>query len=373
MTSTEARLALNLLPRIGPVRVQRLLEVFGTPQNILKAKANQIQQVDGFGADLASVLANWENHIDLLREQRRIREEGLTLLTPEDELFPHLLREIHDTPLILYVRGRITQRDQHGISMVGVRRATQYGIATARKLAFQLAHAGYTVISGLARGIDTAAHEGALASKGRTIAIIGAGHAKLYPPENAALADKITEQGAVISEFPVDFPPDKTTFPQRNRLVSGWSAGTIVVEATLRSGSLITANQAMEQGRSVFAVPGNIDRESSQGCNRLIQQGAKLIMDGAEVLEELNILPMMYSDDEGKVHQDSAPPKGGFIPEMSEPEAAIYKALGTEEIHINELAQSTGLPVAALNANLMKLEMKNLVRPLPGKYYVKLV
>lgn len=364
MTSTEARLALNLLPKIGPVRIQRLLAVFGSPEAILKARASQIEQVEGFGSELASTVANWENHADLSRELRRIKEEGLTLLTPEDDLYPKLLREIHDPPQILYVRGKLTSRDQHGIAIVGSRRTTQYGLSSSKKLAFQLAYAGYSVISGLARGIDTAAHEGALASKGRTIAVIGAGHAKLYPPENAALAERIASQGAVISEYPVDFPPDKTTFPQRNRIVSGWSMGTIVVEAALKSGALITATQAMEQGRTVFAVPGNIDRPSSHGCNRLIQQGAKLIQDGADVLEEFNLFSQLPLD----LQSESKP-----APDLPPDEAAVYAALGTEESHINDVISRSGLSVPVVTTTLMKLEMKKLVRPLPGKIYTRIV
>jgi DNA processing protein len=274
MTRTEAYLALNLLPKIGPVRVRRLLEVFGSPERILTAKSREILDVEGFGVDLAETVAGWESRIDLSRELRRIKEEGLSLITLEDALYPKLLKRIYDPPTVLYVRGQLTERDQNALAIVGSRHTTQYGLATSKKIAFQLAYAGYTVISGLARGIDTAAHEGALASKGRTVAVIGAGLGKLYPPENAALAERIAQQGAVVSEFPVDYPPDRQSFPLRNRIVSGWSCGVIVTEAPSRSGALITAQQAAEQGRTVYAVPGNIVRPSSHGCNRLIQEGA---------------------------------------------------------------------------------------------------
>ena len=202
MTRTEAYLALNLLPNIGPVRVRRLLRVFGSPEAILRAPAREIRAVEGFGEELTNAVVRWESTVDLSRELRRIEEEKLTLLTQEDPLYPQSLREIHDPPLLLYVRGQLTERDRHSLAIVGSRRATQYGLTQARKLGFHLAYAGYTVISGLARGIDTAAHEGALAGKGRTVAVIGAGLAKLYPPENAALAERISTQGAVVSEFP---------------------------------------------------------------------------------------------------------------------------------------------------------------------------
>lgn len=366
MTRTEAYLALNLLPKIGPVRVQRLLDFFGSPEQVLAAPAKDLLQVEGFGQDLAATVADWENRIDLSRELRRVNEEELTLLTREDPLYPRLLRNIYDPPVVLYVKGKLVERDAHALGIVGSRHATQYGLATAKKFAFQLAYAGYTVISGLARGIDTAAHEGALAARGRTVAIIGSGHGELYPPENKALAERITSHGAVISEFPVDRPPDKQTFPLRNRIVSGWSTGIIVVEAPTRSGALITAQQAAEQGRTVYAVPGNIDRPSSHGCNRLIQEGARLIMDGAEVLDDLmTLFPT----------QPTAPatPESRPAVTLAGDEEKIYALLGTTETHINDIAAGTGLAMPVVSATLMKLEMKRVVRPLPGKFYVRVV
>lgn len=365
MTRTEAYLTLNLLPKIGPIRVRRLLEAFETPEQVLQAGVSEILRIDGFGADLAETVASWESRVDLVRELRRIREENLTILTLEDALYPKPLREIYDPPTVLYVRGQITERDHQGIAIVGSRHATQYGLSMAKKLAFQIAYAGYTVISGLARGIDTAAHEAALASKGRTVAVIGSGIGKLYPAENQALADKIAGQGAVVSEFPVDYPPDKQSFPLRNRIVSGWSCGIIVAEAPVRSGSLITAQQAADQGRTVYAVPGNVDRPGSHGCNRLIQQGAKLIMDGADVLDDLMMLfPTSVQAPK------AAPVTPGIV--LQRDEETVYEVLGTEELHINEITQRCGLAMAMVSASLMKLEMKRLIKPLPGRFYVRL-
>ena len=367
MTRTEAYLALNLLPKVGPVRLRKLLQVFGSPELILRAKAQAIRAVEGFGEDLTSAIVGWESQVDLSRELRRISEEGLTILTQEDDLYPALLKQIYDPPIVLYVRGELTPRDRHAIAIVGSRRATNYGLTVSKKLGFQLAYAGYTVVSGLARGVDTAAHEGALASTGRTIAVIGSGHGKLYPPENQALAERIAQQGAVVSQFPVDYPPDRQSFPLRNRIVSGWSCAVVVTEAPLRSGSLITAGQALEQGRTVYAVPGNIDRATSQGCNRLIQEGAKLVMDGADIIDDLlTLFPT----------QPVAPELPGLsvpkIPLTSE-ESAVYQALGDKEAHINDLVSESGLALPQLNVTLMKLEMKRLVKALPGKYYTKLV
>ncbi len=373
MTRTEAYLALNLLPKIGPVRVRRLLTVFPTPESILSAKASELLKVDGIGLDLAETITQWESRIDLTRELRRIREENLTILTAEDAVYPNLLRQIHTPPLVLYVRGELTERDHHGLAIVGSRKATTYGLNMSKKLAFQLAYAGYTVISGLARGIDTAAHEGALASKGRTVAVIGSGHAELYPPENAALAERIANhgQGAVVSEFPVDYLPDKQSFPLRNRIVSGWSCGIIVTEAPLRSGALITAQQAVDHGRTVYALPGNADRPTSQGCNRLIQQGAKLIMDGSDVLDDLMTLFPTAPQAPALPEPTSASP--ALMQSLSTEETTIHTLIGTEETHINEIAAQSALPTSTVSATLLKLEMKRLIKPLPGKYYVRLV
>ena len=213
------------------------------------------------------------------------------MITQESPAYPKSLREIHAPPIVLYVWGEMQERDHHAIGIIGARRTTHYGTESAKKLAYQLAYAGLTVISGLARGIDTAAHQGALAAKGRTIAVIGSGLSKFIHRKIAALAEKIRNgNGAVVSEFSMEIEPDRQTFPMRNRIISGWSHGILVVEAGLNSGALITASQALEQGRSVYAVPGHINAPSAMGSNRLIQQGAKLVMDASDILDDLQIL-----------------------------------------------------------------------------------
>jgi len=366
MTRTEAWLVLNLLPQVGPVRVRKLLQVFGTPERILSAKVTDLLQIEGFGLSQAENIAGWEAQVDLAGDLKKISDRGLTLLTQEDELYPPLLRTIHNPPLVLTVWGELTKRDHNALGVVGSRHATHYGMSTTKKLSFQIAYAGYTVISGLARGIDTAAHEAALAAKGRTVAVIGSGMGQLYPPENMALAERISQNGAVISEYPVDRIADKQTFPYRNRIVAGWGCGLIVVEAPLRSGSLITAQQANEQGRTVYAVPGPIDKPTSAGCNRLIQQGAKLIMDGADVLDDLQTLF----------------PTAPVAPKTEQPRPAanltleeeiLYKAISTDEAHINDITSASGLTPATVSSTLMRLEMKRLIRALPGKRYVRMV
>ncbi|MFN7560444.1 MAG: DNA-processing protein DprA [Prosthecobacter sp.] len=366
MTRTEAYLALNLIPQIGPVRVKKLLRHLGSPEAVLTAKSRDLILVDGIGQAQAEAISQWESQIDLAGELKKIEERGLKLLTQEDPLYPRLLREIHDPPVLLYVWGELLPRDHHAIGIVGSRHATHYGLSAAKKLSFQIAYAGYTVISGLARGIDTAAHEAALAAKGRTIAVIGSGMGKLYPPENMALAERIAQNGAVLSEYPVDRIADKQTFPYRNRIVAGWSCGLVVVEAPVRSGSLITAQQAADQGRTVYAVPGPIDKPTSAGCNRLIQQGAKLIMDGGDVLDDLNSL-FPTAPLAPKV-QESTP-----AAELSLDERILYDAIGTEEAHINDITTLSGLTSATVNATLMRLEMKRLIRALPGRRYVRMV
>ena len=278
MNSTEACIALNMVAKMGPVRLRKLLEVFETPERILAAKRSELRGVEGIGNEVAEEIANWESSVDLAAELERIREFGAEVITAQSPSYPRQLREIHAPPIVLYVWGELTERDQHAIGVIGSRRKSHYGAECAKKLSYQLAYAGLTVISGLARGIDTAAHQGAIAAKGRTIAVIGSGLTKLYPPENAALAEKIRSgNGAVVTEFSMTVEPDRQTFPMRNRIISGWSHGILVVEAGLNSGALITASQAIEQGRSVYAVPGHINAPTAHGSNRLIQQGAKLV------------------------------------------------------------------------------------------------
>lgn len=366
MTRTEAWLALNLLPQVGPVRVRKLLDHFGSPERILAAKSSDILQIEGFGLTQAESIAAWESQIDLPGELKKLQERDLTLLTQDDDLYPPLLREIYNPPLVLTVWGELTKRDHNALGVVGSRHATHYGLSTTKKLSFQIAYAGYTIVSGLARGIDTAAHEAALAAKGRTIAVIGSGIGRLYPPENMALAERIAQNGAVLSEYPVDRIADKQTFPYRNRIVAGWSCGLIVVEAPLRSGSLITAQQATDQGRTVYAVPGPIDKPTSAGCNRLIQQGAKLIMDGADVLDDLNTL---FPTAPKPPRIQETPPSVSLTLE----EEILYNAISTDEAHINDITTTSGLTPATVSSTLMRLEMKRLIRALPGRRYVRLV
>ena len=272
------------------------------------------------------------------------------------------------------MRGALTPADAASVAVVGSRRMTHYGREQARKFSFQLARAGFTIVSGLARGIDTAAHEAALAAGGRTIAVLGSGIGHLYPPENQALADRIAEQGAVLSEYPVLYVPDKQSFPLRNRIVAGLSSGLLVVEAPARSGALITANQALEQGRSVFAIPGPIDRPSSEGCHRLIQQGASLVCSAEDVIEELgsgiNTLPLQF-DSPTQDDVSPSPPTPQRQIDLSELEERLVRELALGDATIDALAEALGVAAGRIGAALLQLEMKCLVRQLPGKYFSK--
>lgn len=364
MTEAEAYVALNLLPGIGPSRVRRLLEAFSLPQAILSVSPEQLQRVDGIGRELAETLAHWEDKIDLSRELIQAKELGATVTTLADVNYPENLRNIYDPPLVLYVKGTLEAKDKKALSLIGSRNATYYGKEVARKMGFQLAYAGFTVISGLARGIDTACHEGALAAKGRTLAVLGCGIDQVYPSENGFLSEKIIESGAVLSEFPIGTAPDRQTFPIRNRIVSGLSIGLVVIEAAKGSGALITARMALEQGRQVFAVPGRVDIPHSRGCHDLIKQGAKLTESAEDVCAEFEFL---FSSLPHEKTEDSSVPLTNFTPE----ESKIYEILEEEPLSIDMIIEKCGLPVATVSSTLLRLEVKKRVKSLPGKLFVK--
>lgn len=364
MTETEACIALNMLPKMGPVRLRRLLEVFKTPERVLSARSGELRQVEGIGSELAQSIADWEKHVDLPAELARIAEFGARVLTQNSPDYPPLLREIHTAPIVLYVWGTLDPKDRHAIGVVGSRSATHYGLESAKKLSYQLAYVGLTVISGLARGIDTAAHQAALAAKGRTIAVLGSGLRNIYPKENIGLAAKIAESGAVVSEFSMDITADVQTFPMRNRIVAGWSTGTLIVEAGISSGALITASQAIDQGRNVYAVPGQIDRPQAAGSNRLIQQGAKLVTSASDILDDLQALFPKTAAAERVPTRPAT---------LSADEKAILDAINDDETAIDFIIAKCGLPTQKVSSTLLALEMKRLVKQLPGQHFVKLL
>jgi DNA processing protein len=303
---------------------------------------------------------------------KRIADFGAHVITASSPEYPAPLRTIHNPPVVLYVWGDVRAADANAIGIVGSRNVTHYGTETAKKLSYQLAFAGYAIVSGLARGIDTAAHQGALAAKGRTIAVIGSGLSQLYPPENHGLAEKIAESGAVVSEYPMERPADRQTFPYRNRIVAGWGRGLLVVEAGLNSGALITANQAVEQGRTVFAVPGQIDRPTSAGTNRLIQQGARLVTSADDILDEFGtLIPRISTADPATKDARAGTAVPSPAPALSHDETLLVTALEVGELTLDELSAATRLPGPKVSSTLLGLEMKRLVRALPGHRYVR--
>jgi DNA processing protein len=348
------------------VRVRQLLEHFGDAPAILSASRAQLLQARGIGPETAEAIAGWEKNVDLAGELKRIGDFGCHVLIPADAEYPPLLREIYDPPIVLYVRGRLSEKDRNAVAMVGSRMTTHYGIESARKLAYQLAYVGVTVVSGGARGIDTAAHQGALSAGGRTVAVLGTGINLVFPPENAELFERISASGAVLTQFPFNRNADKQSFPIRNRIVAGMTLGTVVVEANLTSGALITANMAVEYGRQVFAVPGRIDSPRSKGCHELIKKGAKLCEGAEDILSEFEYLFPA-------ANRPAGAGETGVLPALalSENEQLVYAALGQDETTIDEVIRHCGLPCSAVSVALLSLEMKRLIRQLPGKLFVK--
>ncbi len=370
MTSREAYIALNMVDGVGPIRVRSLLDRFNEPQAILAATKADLMQVEGVGEEVARSITSWREKVDLDGELQRIEKAAVQVVTRDDAEYPKNLREVYDPPMILYVKGTLSERDALAIAIVGSRRTTLYGQDMARKLAYQLGRVGVTVVSGLAREIDTAAHTGALQAKGRTVAVIGCGIDIVYPAENEKLAKEIVEKGgAVVTEFPFGVKPDRQNFPMRNRIISGWTLGTVVVEANLKSGALITANQAAEQGRQVFAVPGRADSILSRGTNKLIKDGAKLTEDAEDILAEFEyLLPKRATE-----QTETASGVGGTKPALmlSDVEEKVMAQLSREETAIDEIIRASGLTTACVSATLLSLEMKRLVRQLPGKLFVR--
>lgn len=358
-----------MVPGMGPVRLKNLLEVFETPSRVLTAGKAALQAVHGVGPDTAKSLAEWETSVDLAAELKRIADFGARVISWDSPEYPASLRTIANPPIVLYVWGDLRVEDAHALGIVGSRSVTHYGIESAKKLSFQLAYAGYAIVSGLARGIDTAAHNGALAANGRTIAVIGSGLSKLYPPENHGLAEKIAKSGAVVSEYPMERPADRQTFPYRNRIVAGWGRGLLVVEAGLNSGALITADQAIEQGRPVFAVPGQIDRPTSAGSNKLIQQGARLVTSANDILDELGQLFPSERRSLSAAPKSDAP--AASPAKFTQDETLIATALEAGELTLDELAAATRLPPYKVSSTLTMLELKRVIRALPGQRFMK--
>ena len=367
MESKEAFVALNMIDHVGSIRVRQLLDHFGDAPSILQASKSQLMRVRGIGEDTAEAIGSWEKSIGLDAELKRIADFGCDVIAQEDESYPELLRQIYDPPIVLYVRGELSAKDRNSVAMVGSRQTTHYGIETARRLGYQLAYLGVTVVSGGARGIDTAAHQGALNAKGRTVAVLGTGINIIFPPENAELFERIAANGAVVTQYPFNRKADKQSFAIRNRIVAGMTLGATVVEAGLTSGALITANFAIEYGRQVFAVPGRIDSPRSKGCHDLIKKGAKLCEGAEDILCEFEYLFPPSN-------RPPSPGETGVLPAIALPEKEqeVFDLLKTDdEVNIDEVIRQSGLPSSTVSVALLSLEMKRLVKQLPGKMFVR--
>ncbi len=355
-----AGLRLALIAGIGPRIRRALLDRFGSAQGIFAAAPSDIRAVKGVGATLLARILAAEREIDVDGELHRCRKHGIDVLLETDDAYPRALREIHDPPGVLFVRGELKPTDALAIGIVGTRHGTQYGLRQAERLGASLARAGLTVVSGLARGIDAAAHRGALAAGGRTLAVLAGGVLNVYPPEHASLAAEVARQGAVLSEAPPLFQPLAGGFPQRNRLISGLSLGVIVVEAAERSGALITARHAMEQGREVFAVPGSVESRTSRGCHRLLRDGATLVETADDVFEQLG--PLV----EAAPRDDGPPIRHPAELQLNELEQQVLAAIGPDPTPIDRVVLDSGLPVPQVLSILSVLEMRRLVRRLGG-------
>ena len=359
LTEQQAFLILNALPNIGPITLNRLLEELdGDPRLIFSTPVRRLESVKGVGPAISGTIANWREHFDLAREEERMAKSGASFITPREPAYPKLLKEINDPPIGLYRKGQYTF-EQPCIAIVGSRRTTVYGQGEAKKFGAELARLGFCIVSGLARGIDTAAHEGALSVGGKTAAVLGCGIDIVYPPENLALYRQIEEQGAIVSEFPFGRRADRQSFPMRNRVVAGMCEAVVVVETDVSGGSMITARFAGEQGRLIFAVPGRIDQASSQGCHQLIRDGATLLTSVDDILSELNYLDGMRPN---PIPEKTIATPAISRADLTEVEAAVLEQFrGGAMLTLDALAAQTGRSAAELSATLMMLELKRLV------------
>jgi len=369
MDKLEALITLNMIPQLGSIRIRKLLDHFGSPENIFNASEHQLQKVEDIGTSTAKGIVNARDNIDVNKELDLINKHNAKIITFGDIDYPENLNTIYDPPPILYIKGELKPEDSLSIAVVGSRRSSFYGLSVAERLASGLADFGITVISGMARGIDTASHRGALKTGGRTIAVLGSGLACIYPPENKNLFKEITDSGAVVSEFPMLTKPLGRNFPCRNRIISGLSLGVVVIEASRNSGALITADCALEQSREVFAIPGKIDSLTSFGANRLIKQGAKLVETVEDIIEELG-LKIKDCIEQSKI-QKTKGSHPAIKTNLTAEEDAIYNNINDEPRHIDEIISKSSLPTNRVLASLVQMEIKHLVKQLPGKLFVR--
>ena len=373
---TAKWLRLHLTNQVGPRTFARLLDRLGGIDEVLGASAGRLATVPHIGPKKAELIAAGRDDADVETELALAEKLGVQIITIQNDAYPPLLRQISDPPHVLYVKGALRRQDELAVAIVGSRNCTIYGSEQASRLSHLLTAAGFTIVSGLARGIDTAAHRGALAAEGRTIAVQGCGLALVFPPENAKLAQQIIAAGALVSELPLTFEPLAATFPTRNRIISGLSLGTIIVEAHARSGALITAAQALEQNREVMAVPGKVDAPGSFGPHSLIRDGAKLITGIEDILDCLGRVGEILTDHAAvaadRAEQQAQPTLFDIDRiKLTDPERAILDCFDGDTVHIDELIARSNLPAGTANAAATSLQLKGIIRQLPGSYYQK--
>jgi len=364
-------IALKSVQGIGNVNFTALADKFGSLPAVFASPMAKLKEITGISKGIAEEIINFNDWDKVKKELELLDKNKVYIITYHDELYPRRLQDVYDRPPYIYVRGNLNSEDIN-IAMVGSRQASAYGKYTTERISRDLALRGATVVSGMARGIDSAAHRGALTAHGRTVAVLGSGLDVIYPPENKKLFEDIIQNGAVISEYPLGTPPRASNFPARNRIISGMSYGVVIVEAGEKSGSLITARLALEQGREVFAVPGSIDSAGSRGTNKLIKQGAKLVENTDDILEE--ILPQLEQTFKPAIKPETADIKETETsdvkaPALSAVDRKIIDFVSRGSIHIDDLTSSTGLSSADALSALTAMELKGVIQQHPGKYF----
>ena len=360
---------------VGPVIFARLLKQFGSVDAVLGASAVALVKVEGIGTKTAEEICRTRDKFDVEKELGLAEKLNVWIINIEDERYPVLLKKIYDPPPVLYIKGTLAKSDSLAVAIVGSRQCSHYGSEQASRFAHLLAGAGFTIVSGMARGIDSAAHSGALSASGRTIGVQGCGLAKIFPPENKQLFEKISQNGACISELALEYEPLSENFPTRNRIIAGLSLAAIIVEAMPRSGALITARAALENSREVMAVPGRIDSPLSKGPHSLIKQGAKLVESVEDVIETFEYLQKDFAQHVSESAKESI--KKAEMPlfditqlSLTEIEKKVFDCLDSEPVHIEQIITQSGLAAGKVNAALVSLRLKGIVKQLPGDYFV---
>ena len=372
----EKWLKLIRADNVGPITFAKLIKHFGSPDRALGASVSELTKIDGIGFKIAEQIARTRNKFDTTAELALAEKLGVWIIHFDDGRYPPVLKRIYDPPPVLYIKGTLTGADNLCISIVGSRRCSLYGQEQSSRIAHMLSSAGFTICSGMAQGIDSAAHQGALSAGGRTIAVQGCGLANIFPPENKKLFELIAESGACISELPLWYEPLSENFPPRNRIIAGLALGTIIVEAGFNSGALITARAALENNREVMAVPGKIDSPLSKGSNQLIKQGAKLIESVGDVMEALGYIgeqlqSYVSSAAEKAAEKVEAPLFDVSELNLSDCERTIYDCLSYEPSHIEQIIAATDFGPGNINASLISLRLKGLIKQLPGSLFLK--